>query len=112
VVELAARMPPELKIKDDGKWILKEAARHVIPNAVIDRPKGYFPVPALKYIEGPYLEMVRDTLNSSACRERGLFQSDYIDTLLDNPKEHLTPLRGSRLWQVALLELWLQTHQI
>ncbi|MAC45704.1 MAG: N-acetylglutaminylglutamine amidotransferase [Oceanospirillum sp.] len=112
VVELAARMPPELKVKDDGKWILKEAARHVIPNAVIDRPKGYFPVPALKYIEGPYLEMVRDTLNSAACRERGLFQAHYIDTLLDNPKEHLTPLRGSRLWQVALLELWLQTHQI
>ena len=53
LVELAGRMPAELKVRDGGKWILKEVARQVIPSQVIDRPKGYFPVPALKYIEGP-----------------------------------------------------------
>src|SRR3546814_11209795 len=54
----------------------------ILPAAVIDRPKGYFPVPALKYLEGPYLDMVRDTLNSKAARERGLFRREYIDMLL------------------------------
>ncbi|MEM9592425.1 MAG: N-acetylglutaminylglutamine amidotransferase, partial [Pseudomonadota bacterium] len=53
LVELAARVPPEMKLKDDGKGILKDVARDVIPSSVIDRPKGYFPVPALKYIDGP-----------------------------------------------------------
>ena len=110
LVELAARIPADLKVRDDGKWILKEAARSVIPAQVIDRPKGYFPVPALKYIEGPYLEYVADALNSQAARDRGLFQRPYLDNLLNNPKAHITPLRGSKLWQVALLELWLQTH--
>ncbi len=112
LVELAARIPAELKLKDGGKWILKEAARHVIPAAVIDRPKGYFPVPALKHIEGPYLEFVRDHLTSSRARQRHLFKKEYIDLLLQEPKKHITPLRGSKLWQVALLEIWLQTHDL
>jgi asparagine synthase (glutamine-hydrolysing) len=112
LVELAARVPPELKLKDEGKGILKDVAREVIPSEVIDRPKGYFPVPALKYIDGPVLEMTRDTLTSRAARERGLFQPDYLHALFDDPKGHITPLRGSELWQCALLELWLQAHRI
>ncbi|MCG6872052.1 MAG: N-acetylglutaminylglutamine amidotransferase [Gammaproteobacteria bacterium] len=110
VVELAASIPPEMKVVPEGKYILKEAARQVLPAEVIDRPKGYFPVPALKYLNGHSLDFVKDAINSQAARERGLFRRPYIDTLLDAPTEHLTPLRGSKLWQVAALEVWLQTH--
>ena len=69
-------------------------------------------MPALKYIEGPYLEMVRDTLSSKAARERSLFQGDYLNMLMDAPADHITPLQGSKLWQVALMETWLQTHGV
>ncbi len=110
LVELANRMPSKLKLAQGGKGILKEVARRIVPSEVIDRPKGYFPVPALKYIEGPYLEMVRDSLSSQQARERGLFQQSYLDKLFAAPADHITPLRGSELWQVALLEMWLQTH--
>lgn len=110
LVEFAATMPAELKIRNDGKYLLKEAARSVVPSAVIDRPKGYFPVPALKYLRGDVLEQVRDTLTSNRAQQRGLFQRDYIDTLLDDPEGHITPLRGSKLWQLGLLETWLQTQ--
>jgi len=110
LVELAARIPPGYKVDGGGKYVLKELARDVIPAEVIDRPKGYFPVPELKYLSGSSLEFVKDTLNCTAAAERGIFRRDYIDTLLDEPHEHLTPLRGSKLWQVALLEAWLQTH--
>jgi asparagine synthase (glutamine-hydrolysing) len=79
---------------------------------VIDRPKGYFPVPALKYIDGPYLDMVRDALGSAPARERGLFREDYMADLFKSPTEHITPLRGSELWQAALLEMWLQQQGI
>lgn len=112
LVELAARIPPEHKLADGGKGVLKSAARRVVPAEVIDRKKGYFPVPALKYIEGPYLEMVRDALTSGAARQRGLFQRNYLDQLFADPKAHITPLRGSELWQVALLEMWLQAHNL
>ncbi|MGB0743862.1 MAG: N-acetylglutaminylglutamine amidotransferase [Opitutales bacterium] len=112
VVEFAAQVPAHLKIKEDGKYVLKEAARRVIPNGVIDRPKGYFPVPALKYLRGEFLDLAKDALLNDAARERGLFQSSYVEKLLASPEEHITPLRGSKLWQLALLELWLQKHDI
>jgi asparagine synthase (glutamine-hydrolysing) len=112
LVELAARIPAELKVRDGGKHILKEAAREVVPNEIIDRPKGYFPVPALKYLRGPYLDFVRDTLESRTARERGVFNRDYIDKLLAEPESHLTPKGNSKLWQVAALESWMQTHGV
>ncbi len=127
VVELAARMPPELKLREvgrfrdpasggtytsvcDGKYPLKAIARGLLPDAIIDRPKGYFPVPALKYVRGPFLEFMRNVLGSEACRRRGLFQNGYIDKLLAAPEQHLTPLQGSKLWHLALLECWLQLN--
>ncbi len=112
LVELAATIPPELKLAQDGKGILKDIGRQIIPHEVIDRTKGYFPVPALKYVEGPVLTMVRDALGAKAARERGLFSPTYLDTLFADPKKYITPLRGSELWQVALLEMWLQSHAI
>lgn len=110
LVELAARIPARHKVDQGGKYVLKEAARSVIPAEVIDRPKGYFPVPALKYLRGEFLDYVRDTLDTSAARSRGLFRREAIDRMLEAPDSHITPLRGSKLWQVALLEAWLQTN--
>jgi asparagine synthase (glutamine-hydrolysing) len=119
LVELASRIPGEFKTrpmaqweKTGGKHVLQEAARDVIPKEVIDRPKGYFPVPALKYLRGAYLDLVRDVLTQPAARRRKLFNPGYVDTLLAAPEGHITPLRGSKLWQVALLEYWLQVQGI
>jgi len=112
VVELAARIPAELKVRNGGKDILKEAARGLVPDAVIDRPKGYFPVPALKYIRGAFFDVVRGVLDAPQARQRGLFNSAYIERLLANPEGELTPKGHSKLWQVALLECWLQTQGI
>ncbi|MGH1538410.1 MAG: N-acetylglutaminylglutamine amidotransferase [Gammaproteobacteria bacterium] len=110
LVELAMRAPTKYKTKDGGKFLLKKIARGLLPNKVIDRKKGYFPVPALKYVRGEFLGFMQDILNSQACRQRGLFQPSYIDKLLNKPEAYMTPLRGSKLWHLALLELWLQRN--
>jgi asparagine synthase (glutamine-hydrolysing) len=110
LVELAARMPPELKLRDGGKYALKKIARGLIPDSVIDRPKGYFPVPALKYVRGEFLEFMRDILDSQAARERGLYRRAYVEKLLASPESHLTRIKGSKLWHLALLEFWLQRN--
>jgi asparagine synthase (glutamine-hydrolysing) len=112
LVELAGRMPAELKVADGGKAVLKEAARALLPGEVIDRPKGYFPVPALKYLRGPFLEFVRDVLDSRSARERGIFRRAYVEELLADPEAHLTPKGNSKLWQVAALEYWLQAQGV
>jgi asparagine synthase (glutamine-hydrolysing) len=108
VVELAGRCPPELKLALGGKGVLKAASRGVVPDAVIDRPKGYFPVPGVRHLQGPLLDRVRDALTAPAARERALFRPDVVDTLLADPNSRRTTIGANVLWQVGLLELWLQ----
>jgi asparagine synthase (glutamine-hydrolysing) len=110
VVEVAAAMPAEFKTPRGGKFALKEAARSVLINDVIDRPKGSFPVPALVYLRGKYLDLCRDAVSSKRAKERGIFKPEYIDKLLQDPAKHITPLSVNELWQAALLELWLDEH--
>ncbi|WP_070886303.1 N-acetylglutaminylglutamine amidotransferase [Pseudomonas argentinensis] len=106
VAELSARIPGRFKLPEGGKYVLKEAARKVIPAEVIDRKKGYFPVPGLKHLEGATLGWVRDLLVDPA-HDRGIFNPQMLDRLLIDPQGQLTPLRGSKLWQMAALNLWL-----
>ena len=110
LVELAMQMPVRYKLAQGGKYILKQIARDLLPAKVIDREKGYFPVPALKYIRGEFVEFMRTVLHSQACIQRQLYRRDYVDTLLAQPEQYMTPLRGSKLWHLALLELWMQRN--
>jgi len=112
LLEIAAKMPPELKLKSEGKHPLKVISRGLLPDKVIDRPKGYFPMPALKYVRGEFLEFMRDILCSQACLNRGIYQRSYVDKLLNEPEQHLTRLQGSKLWHLSLLEFWLQSHNL
>ena len=112
LVELAAACPPEHKSGQGGKAVLKDIAREVLPAEVVDRPKGYFPVPALTRLDGEVLDMVRTALSSGAARRRGVLRPDYVQALLDDPNGHSTKVGGNELWQVGVLELWLQHHGV
>ena len=111
VAELSARIPAKYKLPGGGKYVLKEAARKVIPAEVIDRPKGYFPVPGLKHLEGETLSWVRELLLDPS-QERGLYNPQALDRLLSDPHGQLTPLRGSKLWQLAAINLWLSEQAL
>jgi len=78
----------------------------------VDRPKGYFPVPGMTTLSGPLLDRVQDALTSPTAKERGLFEPACIDALLADPDGRLPRTGGNRLWQIAVLELWLQEHGI
>jgi len=108
LVELVAACPPELKLAHGGKGVLKEAARGVVPDGIIDRPKGYFPVPAVRHLAGPFLERVRDAVTDPVAKSRGMVRTDWLEAMLDDPNTQRTNLGSNALWQVALLEMWLQ----
>ncbi|MFC8918849.1 N-acetylglutaminylglutamine amidotransferase [Streptomyces sp. NPDC057116] len=112
LVELAAACPPELKLAQGGKGVLKDAGRALLPREVVDRPKGYFPVPAIRHMAGPVLERVRQALAAPEARARGVFRDEYVAELLAAPDDHRTKRGANALWQIALLETWLQTHRI
>lgn len=110
LVALAAACPPELKSGQGGKAVLKDLGRTLLPHSVIDRPKGYFPVPALRHLDEGLLPILRDALLAPEARARGVFDPGTVKALLDRPNERYTRVGGNVLWQIGLLELWLQTH--
>ncbi|MDP6973576.1 MAG: N-acetylglutaminylglutamine amidotransferase [Gammaproteobacteria bacterium] len=110
LVEWALKMPASLKMKGGGKFPLKKIARDLLPASVIDRKKGYFPMPALKYVQGEYLEFMSDILTSNACINRGIFSQEYVNNVINSPRKYMTALNGSRLWHLALLEFWIQIN--
>jgi asparagine synthase (glutamine-hydrolysing) len=110
-VELAASCPAELKLASGGKGVLKGASRGLLPAEVIDRTKGYFPVPGIRHLHGDMLDMVRDALTNDAARTRGLYREETVDALLAAPNETRTTLGANALWQLAVLEMWLQSME-
>jgi asparagine synthase (glutamine-hydrolysing) len=110
-VELAATCPAELKLAGDGKGVLKDASRGLLPAEVIDRTKGYFPVPGIRHLHGDVLDMVRDALTNDAARTRSLYRRETVDALLAAPNETRTTLGANALWQLAVLEMWLQSME-
>jgi asparagine synthase (glutamine-hydrolysing) len=110
-VELAAGCPAELKLASGGKGVLKDASRALLPAEVIDRTKGYFPVPGIRHLHGDVLDMVRDALTNDAARSRGLYRRETLDRLLAAPNDTRTTLGANTLWQLAVLEMWLQSME-
>jgi asparagine synthase (glutamine-hydrolysing) len=101
LVELAAACPPELKLAAGGKGVLKAASRGVVPDTIIDRPKGYFPVPAIRHLSGSFLDRVRDAVTDPVAKDRGLFRTDWLQRMLADPNTERTTLGSNALWQVA-----------
>jgi asparagine synthase (glutamine-hydrolysing) len=112
LVRIAAQCPPELKADQGGTGILKDLARTLIPSSVIDRPKGYFPVPGVRHLDESMVSLLTSVLTSPECRSRGIFRADHLERLLADPNGTYGPVGGNTLWQIGLLELWLQLHHI
>lgn len=112
LVELVAACPPGLKVAQDGKGVLKDLGRRLLPREVIDRPKGYFPVPGLRHLNEGMRSRLEDALTAPEARRRGVFEPAVVRRLLDDPNGTYTPVGTNVLWLVGLLELWLQEHAI
>ena len=111
LVELAVACPEELLVAGGGKGILKDVARPILPAEVIDRPKGYFPVPPLVQLDAAAVDLLRDALLAPEAKSRGLYRPEHVEHLLAHPDE-LTVLRYNQLWELGIFELWLQANDM
>lgn len=92
--------------------MLKDIGRKALPPEIVDRPKGYFPVPGIRQMAEPVLARVRDALTAPEARRRGIFDQRHVAALLAEPDRYRAKRGASTLWQVASLEIWLQVHGI
>jgi asparagine synthase (glutamine-hydrolysing) len=108
VVELAARMPMEHKIKGNvSKWILKETFPDLIPEPIRNRPKMGFGVPLDSWFRNELQPLLNDVLTSKRCLERGYFKPHAIQTMIEQHQQKQMD-HSSRLWALLMLELWMQ----
>jgi asparagine synthase (glutamine-hydrolysing) len=106
VVEFAASLPPNLKIRKlTRKFLLKKVAAKLVPQEIIHRKKQGFPIPISVWFRGEAKQFVSDLLSRDTLNRRGLFNADYVQEIL---QQHLrgNADRGAQLWSLVLFELW------
>jgi asparagine synthase (glutamine-hydrolysing) len=106
VIDFAATLPASLKIHDGRrKHVLKEAARSLLPDGILDRKKQGFGVPLGVWFRGGLTDIFSDVLGSPRARQRGYFEPAFVTRIV---QEHLSGRRDHtlRLWQLLVFELW------
>jgi len=106
VAEFAASLPSHYKLHGyTSKYILKRAAKGLIPSFVGRRGKKGFGVPFAKWLKGELRPLARDLLSPERLRRGGLFNADYVERLQD---EHERGVANHRklLWTLLSFEMW------
>ena len=106
LMEYAATLPGALKIKQgQGKYILKQAVRGLIPDEVIDRPKEGFVLPIDQWLLNNLRDFVEDTLAPERLAMHGLIRSDKVRAILDAHYSK-TANHGPRIWNLLMFQRW------
>ncbi len=106
LVELAARMPPRLKLRGlKRKYILKRAAEQLLPRDVVWRKKAGFSAPFRAWLRGPLRPLVEDLLSAETVERRGLFRPAEVRRIID---ANLSGREDYNLQvlQLLTLEMW------
>ena len=111
VVELCATIPTSLKVKDGvTKYLLKEAARGLVPDELIDKPKvGFFNAAVDRWFSTHAGAAAADVLLDPAARYSGLLDQEAVASLLHRHRQEARSTAGHALLAVVMLELWLST---
>lgn len=106
LVELAARMPPALKLRGlKRKYILKRVAERLLPRDVVWRRKAGFSAPVRSWLRGALRPLVEELLSESNIKRRGLFRPREVRRIID---ANLSGREDYNLqvFQLLTFELW------
>jgi asparagine synthase (glutamine-hydrolysing) len=106
MLDLSANLARDFKVGWlTTKYLLRRAMKDLLPPDIIRRRKKGFNMPVAKWLTGPLKPLVTDMLAPARLRRHGLFNAEYVQTLL---QEHLTRRRDHRklLWTLLAFELW------
>ncbi len=110
VVELAWRMPLDLKLRDgQGKWLLRHVLYKHVPKELIERPKMGFGIPLDSWLRGPLRDWAETLLDESRLRSEGFFHPEPIRAMW---AEHLNGKQNWQyhLWNVLMFQAWLEVN--
>jgi asparagine synthase (glutamine-hydrolysing) len=106
VVEFAAKLPPNLKLRGlTGKYLLRQAMRGQVPDSVILRRKAGFGAPVRKWLRDELRPMVHDLLSVDVLRRRGYFEPSAVERLVHDNESGIAD-QPLRVWALLTLEVW------
>ncbi|HYP13573.1 MAG TPA: asparagine synthase (glutamine-hydrolyzing) [Bryobacteraceae bacterium] len=106
IVEFAARLPHELKIRGSSlKFVLRELMRDKLPASILTRKKEGFDIPAHHWLRTVLKPLLLDTVTRTAVERTGIFRWQPIESML---QAHLNRRAnyGYHLWGLLTLFLW------
>jgi asparagine synthase (glutamine-hydrolysing) len=106
VVDFATSLPLELKLRRlTGKFLLRRAMEDRLPPGIIGRRKQGFAMPVAHWLTSELRELASDMLSPDRIGRRGLFNPEYVASLLS---EHVERRKDNRklLWTLLMFELW------
>jgi asparagine synthase (glutamine-hydrolysing) len=104
-----AKVPVNMKMRNSvTKYILRTTSKNLLPDKIVNRPKGPILVPIDKCFGKRFEEMLNDTLNERRVKSRGLFKYAYIDKLILQRKKNPF-LYDRQLFALLIIEIWFQT---
>jgi asparagine synthase (glutamine-hydrolysing) len=110
LVELAARMPENVKIRGGRlKHAMKEAVSHLLPPDITERKKRGFGTPMGAWLKRELAPLVRKLLSETAVNERGLFRYPAVEHLMRSHEANR--IDGTdRLLALLNLEIWARIY--
>ena len=110
LVELAARIPHEIKIRGGHlKHVMKGAVSKLLPEDLLERRKRGFGTPMGAWLKGDLSPLVRDLLSAEAIRARGIFSADEVAKLTADHEANR--LDGTdKLLALLNLEIWARIY--
>jgi len=106
LVEYVSTLPDRYRVRGlTGKWILRAAARSLLPKHILTRPKVGFRVPVNDWFRGPLRGYLCDHLRGPGSLTREYFDGKTLDGLMD---EHFAGRQNHEklLWALLNLEIW------
>jgi len=106
LAEYVSGLPDDFRVRGlRTKWILREAARKIIPRRILERPKVGFRVPVNEWFRGPMRGFVSDHLLSAGSLTRRYYDPPVLDRMV---AEHLEGRQNHEklLWTLLNLEIW------
>lgn len=105
LVELAFRLPSSVKVRSGTtKWVLKEAARPVLPDEIIDRRRHQARIPLDSWFRGGLRDTARDRLTGRDSWVGQNLDPSAVRALVDSHERGDS--HETRLWTLLCLEMW------
>jgi asparagine synthase (glutamine-hydrolysing) len=111
LAEYVSSLPSTLRMRNGLlKYLLKKVARDLVPSQVLTRPKQGFSTPLQYWFSRDLTGYAHDLLTSSRAQQRGIFEPQFIQSVLQSLTTSKTSNASKAVWALLCLELWFQIY--